>query len=1299
MDKNTKGVLKSVVTQCRKLLEDSTREQLEGVYGIRVGHDGNIIVEPLETLNHLADDEKMYREHIEIHLGHIQSGGFKPKDAYDQLVREIAFTHLNRICAFKMMERRGLMREAVSRGVDSQGLKFYLADHPEDEKAWISGKQDIAYHHFLEFLAKIYSNEIKPLFSENDPANRLFPPHRVIEVLLSLVNCPGLQTIWSEDEAIGWIYQYFTPKELRDKSRKESEVPRNSYELAFRNQFYTPRYVVGFLVDNTLGRIWYEMMKGKTSLREKCGYLVIRPNELFLDAGVMSPNQPNVEKSKSELLGRQFSVSHRSKKDPRTIRVLDPAGGSGHFMIYSYDLFETIYLEAYQDDELGPALKADYPSIDEYKIAIPGLILRHNLHCIDIDQRACQMAALALWLRAQRSYQELNIRSQDRPKIEKANIVSAEPMPGEGDLLEDFINELQPKLLGQLVKFIFDKLKLAGEAGSLLRIEEDLRKAIQDAKQQWQEEFDRATDKKGNELLFSKAELIRATKGSINVQEGFFDVSGIGDSDFWTKAEELTLVALRQFASQLTNGQGYKRKLFAEDALLGFSFVDICLNQYDVVLMNPPFGKSSATIRSYIDRFYPHWNDNLLCAFIQRGWQLTLPDGMVGAIYDRTAIVKSTYEQFRSHHLIPNHRMTVMADLGWYVLDANVEVTTTVLSHHSVAAPSLFFDLREIDSEKKGPILEKDIKSVQSNECTLNTYVVDTNTFDSLPNCVIGYDFPEFLTRAFTNGLSIEKAGYQAYQGHALKSDRHFRLWWECADQRKKGYSARLFNGAGFSPYSTPLRDVVIAESPLESLKKDSATVLRNKEKHLLPGICFGKRGDYFCAHILPTGHIFTVEGQSIPVKDSGSALELVALLNTPLARYSLNRYCGQHKYSGYVNMLPYKTFTNVNAIVAEVVKSIKANIQCGRLDETQSQFDILFAGDSLTAYAKTIEDAIRLGRQLSTESETLAHLSSFEAYNVSEAEQQILEIFRNSQPGIESPYEDADLDNNCKWIAAHSLVSHAVGVAFGRWNIQYVPSEQLNLTQDDLFKPLPPVPPVALKRSDDDPSSYPVATSKDGIMVEDSDNDNDIVRMTESISGHMCKKKADSILLDACIELNVDGLRSYFRKTSKHGFWQDHISRYSKSRRKAPIYWLLQTPSQGYSIWVYYPRLTKDTYFKILSLFVEPKIRLESDRIEKLRNERIAAGITGREAKQLEKAVQNQDAFVTELLEFRDRIRKVADLNLEPDLNDGVLLNLAPLHELVPWAEPTKCWEELLAGEYQWSSVSRQLKSCSVIK
>src|SRR6476620_11152154 len=95
-----------------------------------------------------------------------------------------------------------------------------------------------------------------------------------------------------------------------------------------------------------------------------------------------------------------------------------------------------------------------------------------------------QIAALALWLRCQRAYQEMGLK-KDRPRITRSNFVCAEPMPGEEGMLKDFINELEPKILGQLVEVVFDKMKLAGEAGSLLKIEEELRAAVASAKEQW----------------------------------------------------------------------------------------------------------------------------------------------------------------------------------------------------------------------------------------------------------------------------------------------------------------------------------------------------------------------------------------------------------------------------------------------------------------------------------------------------------------------------------------------------------------------------------------------------------------------------------------------------------------------------------------------------------------------------------------------------------------------------------------------------------------------------------------------
>src|SRR5207237_5537712 len=129
-----------------------------------------------------------YRENVLAHLEHIRARGFASKEAFEQLVREVAFTHLNRLCAFKMMEARGLIREAVTRGPKSQGFFFYLAEHPDQEQRCAAGQEHLAYQCYLEWLAGCYSDEIRVLFSPADLANRLFPPPKVLDQLLERIN-------------------------------------------------------------------------------------------------------------------------------------------------------------------------------------------------------------------------------------------------------------------------------------------------------------------------------------------------------------------------------------------------------------------------------------------------------------------------------------------------------------------------------------------------------------------------------------------------------------------------------------------------------------------------------------------------------------------------------------------------------------------------------------------------------------------------------------------------------------------------------------------------------------------------------------------------------------------------------------------------------------------------------------------------------------------------------------------------------------------------------------------------------
>ena len=272
--------------------------------------------------------------------------------------------------------------------------------------------------------------------------------------------------------------------------------------------------------------------------------------------------------SQEELLKQPVHIPHRPKKDPREIKILDPSCGSGHFLLYCFDLLLTIYEEAYADPDLGPALQKDYPNLEDLRRDVPRMIVAHNVHGIDIDLRATQIAALALWLRCQRAYQEMGLK-KDRPKIKRSNLVCAEPMPGEEQMLKEFVGQLEPRLLGQLVEVVFDKMKLAGEAGSLLKIEEEIADAVAGARRQWR-----------TGPIATQMRLFGEQKPAEKQQR--FDLSGINDAQFFEEAEAKVIDALRHFAEKARNGHRLQRRLFADDAERGFAFVDLCHKRFDV---------------------------------------------------------------------------------------------------------------------------------------------------------------------------------------------------------------------------------------------------------------------------------------------------------------------------------------------------------------------------------------------------------------------------------------------------------------------------------------------------------------------------------------------------------------------------------------------------------------------------------------------------------------------------------------------------------------------------------------------
>jgi hypothetical protein len=1403
MDQEIRNRLRNVVTQCRKLLEESVSQELEGKYAIFARKD-HITADPDAKMTHLTEEDRTARKDILAHFEHIKARGFKPTDALDQLIREIAFTHLNRLCAYKMMEARDVyvggqkFRESVSRGVNSNGVKFYLADHPDEERLFNTGHQDVAYRHFLDWLGGLLSEEIGVLFSPTDPANRLYPRQKTLDEVLDLLNNGDINPderelreawsgVWCHDETIGWVYQYFTPKELRDKARKESAAPRNSYELAFRNQFFTPRFVVEFLTDNTLGRIWYEMQKGNTRIKDQCRYIVRRPAEVFCENGkapLQNAHGGLHSLTQDELLAQPVCIPLRPKRDPRDLKILDPACGSGHFLLYCFDLLLTIYDEAYADPVLGPKLQKEYGTLGELRRDVPRLILAHNLHGIDIDLRASQIAALALWLRSQRAYQEMGMK-KDRPRISRSNIICAEPMPGETEMRREFIGQLEPKVLGQVVEVVFEKMKLAGEAGSLLRIEEEVRDTVAAAKAQWVRETTQAIDRKGQPLLFTQA-VMEQMAGNPE-QSSLFDLTDITDDQFFEQAESRVIEALRRYSEKAQSGH-LQRRLFSDDAERGFAFVDHCHKRFDVVLMNPPFGEMPEGLLKYLTASYPTTKYDLATAFVERAVNLGNNGARLGWISPRTWFSLSLLEPFRTSILYNSNSLDSVLDLGIGVLDTALVETACCVLQVGGRLDNTIFASRLLSSRNK----EQDVTERFASQ-NFPGQLVPVEVVQSLPRAAFGYWFPSSFALHVKAIPRFDANDGDAKQGLATTDDfRFLRCLWE-VHSATVGFDKRwvpFAKGGEYEPYFDDIHLVIDYEDDGKALKtylmqekgqKHWSRRIASSEYYGRSGLTYPKRTTSdLSLRPLPSGSIFSATGQAIFLPNETTVLGYMGLSYTRIFKQLLELYVGsgdasesgsaaRDYTSGILNEMKVPAFGQGEAeyvadLVREAIALRRREFRCVEeshefvapaLIEASTESSLGHALEIATnTYRHDLLRLLEIGNLLDGWSCRLYGLDPDTATRFLAEE---VCPFPLEYPHIEKPEVSAFMNlgmsdlvetlceahgyrraytKKAYWanrrleLTAHlakthpsdlgalplgdvtrhlktpfaDVMSYCVGVIFGRWDLRSATKERPLTVSRNPFDQIPATSPGMLTDNDGapattSPTNYAVAIEFDGILADDKNSPKDIHLKTREVLGVLWSERVDSVEREICQELDCSELREYFRKPGKGGFWDDHLRRYSKSRRNAPIYWLLQSAKKSYGLWFYYRRLDKDMLFKAIVNHVEPKIRLEANALDSLRTQRAEVGETGKEAKRLAKEIERQEDFLSELRDFEDKLRRAANLHLEPDLNDGVVLNIAPLHELVPWKEADNYWEELLSGRYEWSSIGKQLRQKGLVK
>ena len=292
---------------------------------------------------------------------------------------------------------------------------------------------------------------------------------------------------------------------------------------------------------------------------------------------------------------------------------------------------------------------------------------------------------------------------------------------------QEFTAGLKPRVLGQLVDVVFERMTLAGEAGSLLKIEEEIKGGIAAARRQWLESS--AGEQK---LLFPGIGPVRFEHEKLR-----FDLAGVDDERFWEEAEDRILEALKIYAERVDDGSTSRRRLFAEDATRGFAFINLCRKRYDVVLMNPPFGLAPTNVFGYLKDEYPDTYVDLYACSVTRGRMLA-PFGFVGAITSRAFLTTKKLVRWRTKEVVEH--IDVLLDLGLGVMDeAFVETCAYVLSE---STHPTFVAFNRRDSAEKS-VWTCNIRSY-------NSYVVNRTDIKSLPSTInsIFSFFPDSLAAA-----------------------------------------------------------------------------------------------------------------------------------------------------------------------------------------------------------------------------------------------------------------------------------------------------------------------------------------------------------------------------------------------------------------------------------------------------------------------------------------------------------------------------------------------------------------------
>ncbi|WP_144958060.1 BREX-1 system adenine-specific DNA-methyltransferase PglX [Pseudomonas oryzihabitans] len=530
---------------------------------------------------------------------------------FAQAMEQAAYSWFNRLCALRFMEIKGYLdhgRRVLSAADGSAGMPQILEDCLDIElegldKARITelkldgNKDEELYRELLLTQCHALHQAMPFLFEAVDDALELLLPDNLTKTdspIRELVAAIPEED-WHNVEIIGWLYQFYISEK---KEQVIGKVVR-SEDIPAATQLFTPNWIVQYLVQNSLGRQWLQTYSDSPlSSREKMPY--------YAPSGAQPPE-----------VQTQLAASTPESIDPQTIKVLDPACGSGHILVEAYKLLKKIYTER------------GFRSRD-----IPQLILENNLFGLDIDDRAGQLAGFSLMMLAREDDRRIFSREL------KLNVVALQES-----------RHLDLAGLWQALNLTSDWQR--GQSQGLFESKQSNLAAAQ---------------------ADNRYQLLSSTLQRFIQAKTFGSLIEVPAEDAAPLAE--LLAQLRE----LTSAGDSMQKLAAEALLPYVQQAWILAQRYNAVIANPPYMGSkgmNTDLKDFAKKAYPNSKSDLFAIFMERAFALLKPQGFNAQINMQSWMFLSSYEQLREW-LLQHTTIITMAHLGARAFDSiSGEVVST----------------------------------------------------------------------------------------------------------------------------------------------------------------------------------------------------------------------------------------------------------------------------------------------------------------------------------------------------------------------------------------------------------------------------------------------------------------------------------------------------------------------------------------------------------------------------------------------------------------------------------------------